>query len=528
MDSDILRHLVGEVSLLKPASIRAVDFGWAVVVLILGFIASISWVYFNKWYPQKQKGPRSWVIVGSYFEARRNIWRVHDWLLEYFNSKCKTIMVNWGVFTNILTVDPVNVEYILKTNFSNYPKGKEMHERLYDILGNGIFNSDGETWIRHRKIAGYEFSPRKLRDFSSNIFREGAIQLMEILDSVADSGREIDFQDLVLRMGLDSICKITCGTDLGCLSPSLPDVPFARAVEFASGQAVRRQIGMLWKIKRALNLGSEKVMKEHLQNLHSLTANLIQTRRAEIDEATKSGKDHSREDLLSRFMKYSEGEAGGYNERDLQEAILNFVMAGRDSSAVTLSWFFYCVYNNEHVEEKIREESDNVFGQGNNLSYFDFANLLTVDSMAKMNYLHAAIAETIRLYPAVPRDGKYAVNDDTLPDGTKVKRGNTVTFVPYSMGRMEFLWGPDALQFKPERWLKNGSFQQESPFKFTAFQAGPRMCLGKDSAFLQMKMTATILLRYFRFTLVPGQVPHYKTTMVLTMLHGLKISVTRR
>lgn len=62
------------------------------------------------------------------------------------------------------------------------------------------------------------------------------------------------------------------------------------------------------------------------------------------------------------------------------------------------------------------------------------------------------------------------LDDDVLPDGTKVKAGGMVTYVPYSMGRMEYNWGPDASSFKPERWLKDGFFQNASPFKFTAFQ----------------------------------------------------------
>lgn len=57
-----------------------------------------------------------------------------------------------------------------------------------------------------------------------------------------------------------------------------------------------------------------------------------------------------------------------------------------------------------------------------------------------------------------------------MPAGTKVKAGGMVTYVPYSMGRMEYNWGSDAASFKPERWLKDGVFQNASPFKFTAFQ----------------------------------------------------------
>jgi cytochrome P450 len=93
---------------------------------------------------------------------------------------------------------------------------------------------------------------------------------------------------------------------------------------------------------------------------------------------------------------------------------------------------------------------------------------------------------------------------------------------------MKFIWGADALEFKPDRWLKNGIYQPESPFKFTAFQAGPRMCLGKDSAFLQMKLTAALVLRFFHIHLAPAHQVTYRTMLVLAMLHGLKVTVKKR
>ncbi len=77
----------------------------------------------------------------------------------------------------------------------------------------------------------------------------------------------------------------------------------------------------------------------------------------------------------------------------------------------------------------------------------------------------------------MPKEIKYAFGNDTLPDGTYVPAGAWVSFCPWVMGRLPMLWGDDARDFKPERFL---GASKPSPYKFTAFQAGPRVCLGES------------------------------------------------
>nr|ACF78954.1 unknown [Zea mays] len=256
-------------------------------------------------------------------------------------------------------------------------------------------------------------------------------------------------------------------------------------------------------------------------------------------------------DILSRFIELGEAgdDGGGFgDDKSLRDVVLNFVIAGRDTTATTLSWFTHMAMSHPDVAEKLRRElcafeAERAREEGVTLvlcggadaddkafaaRVAQFAGLLTYDSLGKLVYLHACVTETLRLYPAVPQDPKGILEDDVLPDGTKVRAGGMVTYVPYSMGRMEYNWGPDAASFRPERWInEDGAFRNASPFKFTAFQAGPRICLGKDSAYLQMKMALAILFRFYSFRLLEGHPVQYRMMTILSMAHGLKVRVSR-
>ncbi|CAI9294112.1 unnamed protein product [Lactuca saligna] len=232
------------------------------------------------------------------------------------------------------------------------------------------------------------------------------------------------------------------------------------------------------------------------------------------------------EDILSRFLqlKYKD-------PKYLRDIILNYVLAGKDPIGLTMSWFIYLLCKHPQVQEKVAKdikEATEVKEEIKNI--VDFAAYVSEGALKKMQYLHAALTETIRLYPALPLDPKICFSDDVLPDGYHVKKGDVVAYLPYAMGRMEFIWGDDAHEYKPKRWLdENGNFHPENPFKFTAFQAGPRTCLGRDFAYMQMKIFSSILLGCFVFKLSDvNRIPRYKTSINLHIDGPLDIRVFKR
>ncbi|XP_024192623.1 cytochrome P450 704B1 isoform X2 [Rosa chinensis] len=518
----------------------------------------LLWIIIYRWSQRNRKGPKSWPLVGAAIEQLMNYNRMHDWLVKYL-SESNSVVVPMPFTTYTYIADPANVEHVLKTNFANYPKGEVYQSYMQVLLGDGIFNSDGEIWRKQRKTASFEFASKNLRDFSTVVFRDYSLKLHSILSQASFQGQHVDMQELLMRMTLDSICKVGFGVEIGTLAPDLPDNQFAQAFDTANIIVTYRFIDPLWKIKKFLNWGSEALLDKSMKTIDDFTYSVIRKRKSEIKDAQQSSDKNlqmhhlnnpnliqMKHDILSRFIELGEDPESNLTDKSLRDVVLNFVIAGRDTTATTLSWAIYMIMTHPEVAEKLYTElktleEEQAQEEKVSLLQYDkedlesfnqrvkqFAGLMNYDSLGRLYYLHAVITETLRLYPAVPQDPKGILEDDVLPDGTKVRAGGMVTYVPYSMGRMEYNWGADAASFKPERWLNDGYFLNASPFKFTAFQAGPRICLGKDSAYLQMKMVLAILCRFFTFTLVPGHPVEYRMMTILSMKHGLKLTVARR
>jgi cytochrome P450 len=232
-----------------------------------------------------------------------------------------------------------------------------------------------------------------------------------------------------------------------------------------------------------------------------------------------------REDILSRFLQVTDADP-----TYLRDIILNFIIAGKDTTATTIAWFIYMVCKHPAVQLKIAKEVKEATNMKEITNYAEFAAIISEEALEKMQYLHAAITETLRLYPAVPVDAKICFSDDTLPDGYSVNEGDMVAYQPYAMGRMKFIWGDDAEEFRPERWLnEDGIFQPESPFKFTAFQAGPRICLGKEFAYRQMKIFSAVLLGCFEFKMGnENRTVNYRTMLNLHIDGCLEVCAFNR
>ncbi|KAJ8650113.1 hypothetical protein MRB53_003136 [Persea americana] len=492
------------------------------LLYILSFAVSFLFSYMKELVSEVHRPP----IACTLFDIIMHFDTLYDYLTSTAR-KYPTFRMIAPFHDRIYTCDPANIEYILKTNFSNYGKGEYIYSVLKELFGDGIFLADGDIWRHQRKLASYEFSTRNLREFSSTVFRENAVKLTgKVSDAVAAS-KALEVQDLFMKSTLDSIVKVGFGVDLNSLTGSDDfGSQFTKAFEDVNASVYWRFVDLFWKLKKFLNIGSEAVLKRNVKVIDEFVFRLIQCKRQQMKTERNS---NDKEDILSRFMIESEKDPKNMTDQYLRDIIFNFIAAGRDSTAGTLTWFFYVICKYPLIQDKIAQELKEVTKAVPKVSIGEFATSITEEALQNMNYLHATLSETLRLYPAVPVDAKNTDEDDILPDGFRVKKGEMVNFMPYAMGRMTYIWGEDAEVFRPERWLEGGVYRPESPFKFTAFLGGPRICLGKEFAYRQMKIMSAVLLHFFRFKLKDeNKEAKYKTRITLHMDQGLHLFAFHR
>ncbi|MCL7038500.1 hypothetical protein MKW94_015433 [Papaver nudicaule] len=403
----------------------------------------------------------------------------------------------------LVTCHPKNLEYILKTNFNNFPKGENFRE-IFTTLGVGIFNVDSDTWRLQRKLAHAGLVLGEFKALVANTSRKVVEeQLVPLLAHAAEEGFCIDLQDVFSRYAYD----INMGMIFGRYENYLH---IARLILYYRNIVP----SFLWKFQRLCRIGSERAIIKAQKMRKDLLAGV------ETD------------DLLSIYIKALSDNGSIFaslarKDNYLKDEMLNLFLAGRDTITSALTWFFWLVLTTPSVKAKILEELNSALSLARRTHTWPW--VFRPDDLKGLVYLHAALCESLRLYPPLPLNRKYVVKKDILPDGSVVTPGMEILLSFYSVGRMQWIWGEDCLVFKPERWIaENGKLIADQTSRFVPFNIGARSCLGKDTAFTQMKSVVAAMLFNFHIEVVEGHhvCPQQGTT--LYMKNGLQVSVDKR
>lgn len=476
--------------------------------------------------------PTKWPIVGMTPALLLNRNRVHQFITEILKQSGGTFLFKRPSFTHsntLLTCNPPNVHHILTKNFPNFGKGPDF-KKIFDILGDGVFAAESESWENQRRVTKSLVNNPAYKEFVARTsWEKTETGLVPILELASATGVQIDLQDLFQRFAFDCTCRLILGHDPASLSHDLPDLPHEKAFAEAEEAIMYRHVfpEFSWKL---LNWRREKKLSQANKSINRFLSHCISVKRQELKSEDRDDDDLDMLTVYLRSQLQGGGGGGGPNNINInisqevwKDYMLNLISAGKDTISSALSWFFWLLATNPAEETKIREEIfANLRGSNNKM---EFAK--TEEDLKKLIYLHGALCEALRLYPPVPFQHKAPVERDVLPSGHGVDPNTRIFISFYSMGRMESIWGSDCLEFRPGRWIsEGGGIKNEPSFKFPAFNAGPRSCLGRDMSFVEMKIVAAALVSRFRFQVAEGHPVLPDNSIILHMKHGLKVKVS--
>ncbi len=397
---------------------------------------------------------------------------MNDNLKKYGDTYCFSLRYNK---VNILTIDPDVIQHILRKNAANYDKAVAPSSALERFVGTGLLLAIGEAHTKQRKLMAPGFRPKSLSNLIDLMDRE-IDHYFDELDNRISQNPQVSIDDEMRKMTFRVMSKAIYGNDMN------HEMNVAFFNRFQTLQEFLVKLVRLPSMMKYYNLTGktsyyEQVSKEN----NDVLLELIQQRR----------KKGAGEDLLGMLMscQYDDG-TGMTDQQLLQESLILFV-AGHETASNILSWIFYLLSQHPDCVQKIKAEAE---GLPDGVPSFN--------ELLKLEYLSQTIDECLRLYPPSWITDRVAKEDDHVK-GFDIPKGARVIPFIYGLHHSEKLWS-DPEVFNPGRFSKEGR-QGRHNFAHMPFGAGPRMCIGRNFAMMEMKMIILKLLKRYDFELLKNQ-----------------------
>ncbi|WP_299935493.1 cytochrome P450 [uncultured Pelagimonas sp.] len=383
-----------------------------------------------------------------------------------------------------MVTDPTANRRILLENLDNYPKSMVTKNLLRPAIGESLFIAEGAHWRWQRRAAAPAFSHRNVMNLAP-IMSAAAQRSAE---RIHDAGpRAINFLDEMVSLTFDVISDVTFSGDEGFDRNSVHTAIDAYISE-AGKLSLFDILGFPdWVPRpgRMFSAGGVLQMKKVADHA--------------IEERSK--RDVSGvPDLLDLLLAGEDPETlRKMNTAELRDNLLTFIVAGHETTALTLAWSLYLLAFDPEVQERARAEV---------LAVLD-GDTATGEDVAKLPFIRQIVDEALRLYPPAGMVSRTALAKDELC-GRQILPGDTVILPIYALHRHHMLWD-DPDQFNPDRWAAG----KPDRYSYLPFGDGPRICIGSSFAIQEAVIVLATLLARFRFSTVAGKVPD--PVMIITL-----------
>jgi cytochrome P450 len=399
--------------------------------------------------------------------------------------------------------DPVGVKRVLVDNALNYPKTAMEVEFFAALFGGGLLGSVGEVWRAHRRIMAPSFDPRGVAVYGPAI-SETSQAFLDRWSALPD-GAPVEMTREMNSLALRIISRTLFSTD----SPDVVNLIDQTMPDGFTEDVTLNLLDVLPLTGRARMRVRERKTSEIYQPLDGEIGRLITDRAAQLDTAPN--------DLLSRLVKTRDPESGApMTAREVRDQVVTIFIAGRETSALTLSWIWYLLSRHPVEAALLHTELDDVLG-GRAAEQGDLPDL---------PFTRRVVEESMRLYPAAPELSiREALAEDEIL-GRRIAKGMLVGVAPWVLHRHRLLWDQPE-RFDPDRFLPERAAGR-SRFAYLPFGAGPNVCLGQTLAMNEAILVLATLAQHYapRLAADARVVPRARVT--LRPIHGIKMLLERR
>lgn len=403
-------------------------------------------------------------------------------------------------FRSYLLNQPDLVKTVLKDRPMDFPKSDRISEGLRPLLGDSVFLTNGETWLRQRRIIDPAFEGGRLRETYPAMWDAAQAALARL---TARAGQEVEIEEVTSHAAADVIFRTL----------------FSIPIEDEIAQEVFHEFRAYQRTQPILNLAAfipvprwmprffRRDTKAAARRIRGLITRLTEDRQVAIAAGTAP------DDLATKIMTTRDPETGQtFSAQEMVDQVAIFFLAGHETSASALGWALYLMATHPEWQEKVAEEAQ-VLTTG------DFANI------SNLRISRDVFREALRLYPPVP----MMVRETTCPERFRdrdIPQGAQMVLSPWHLHRHEGLWdNPDG--FDPARWqTENG--KRCGREAYMPFSAGPRVCTGAGFAMVEGVLLLSLILRDLRVTPVAGHEPVPEAHLTVRSRDGIWLHVTRR
>ncbi|CAN9079274.1 unnamed protein product [Alternaria alternata] len=411
----------------------------------------------------------------------------------------------------IATCEPENVKAILSLKFKDFSL---IHRSaaFTPLLGHGIFNADGERWANSRHLLRPNFARDQVADIEAF---ERHFKLM--LKHIPKDGSTVDLQELFFRLTIDTATEFLFNHSTNSLrmvgqdDGNNEDLIFSKSFNFAQEDiTVRARYGIFDRFRK--NDEGKKAIDICHAYIDKFVDDALRFRQ-ELDTEKSAGTKDDKYYFIQEVAKQTT------DQKRIREELINILLAGRDTTASLLSNMFFEIAKRPDIYAKLRDEVATLEGR-----------TPTYEELRNLKYLKWCLNESLRIHPVVPGNSRRAIRDTVLPRGGGpdgqaplfVPKGTTVGYSPYTMHRRHDLYGPDADEYKPERWetLRPG-------WEYLPFNGGPRICLGQQYALTEASYVTVRMVQEFK-TMESRDPEVWRESLTLTLcsMNGTQVGLT--